>query len=218
MHDPFDYFHVVFDWNGTVIDDVGLALTSLNAIRIPLGLADVTLEDYRHHFRFPIHDFYADLGFDFARCNFSALVTEYLAQFDARVGDCELCPGVLSLVTALHAQGTRISILSASHQDTLHQTAQRNGIGTYIDHLFGLENCDATGKLDRARELDQQLERMPADRVLMIGDTDHDAQVARDRGWDFLAVATGHQSADRLLALGVPVSQTLAHCLPEHVD
>lgn len=213
MYDPFDYFHVVFDWNGTVIDDVGLAVTSINAIRTPLGLAEVTLEDYRRYFRFPIREFYADLGFDFTRRNFSALVTDYLAQFDTKACSCKLCPGVLSLVTALYAQGTRISILSACHQDTLQRMAQRNGIGTYIDYLFGLENNDATGKLDRARDLDQLLARTTADRVLMIGDTDHDAQVARDRNWDFLAVATGHQSADRLQALGVPVSQTLVHCL-----
>jgi phosphoglycolate phosphatase-like HAD superfamily hydrolase len=50
MHDPFDYFHVVFDWNGTVIEDIGLAVTSINAIRTSLGLADVTLEDYSFHF------------------------------------------------------------------------------------------------------------------------------------------------------------------------
>jgi hypothetical protein len=50
MHDPFDYFHVVFDWNGAVIKDIGLAVTSINAIRTPLGLADVTLEDYSFHF------------------------------------------------------------------------------------------------------------------------------------------------------------------------
>jgi phosphoglycolate phosphatase len=217
MLNPLDYADVVFDWNGTIIDDVCLAVASVNQLCRDRGLVELTTDVYRQKFCFPIRDFYAKLGFDFTEHSFPALMEDYLALFDAQVGQCDLCPGVMDLLEQLHRQGTRISILSASHQDTLHHTARKKGVEGYLDHLFGLDASDATSKLDRARDLDCLLNRTPATRVLMIGDTDHDAQVAQDCGWDFLAVATGHQSIERLVRLGTPVLPTLA-TLPQPVD
>lgn len=217
MLNPLDYADVVFDWNGTIIDDVGLAVASVNQLCRGRGLVEVTTDVYRQQFCFPIRDFYANLGFDFTQHSFPALMEDYLALFDAQVCRCDLCPGVVDLLEQLHRQGTRISILSASHQDTLHRIARAKGVEGYLDNLFGLDASDATGKLNRARDLDRLLNRAPAARVLMIGDTDHDAQVAQDCGWDFLAVATGHQSIERLIRLGAPVLPTLA-MLPEPVD
>lgn len=213
MHDPFAYSHVVFDWNGTIVDDVALAVESVNAVRANLDLPDVTLAAYRSKFRFPIRDFYADLGFDLDRHGFEHLVAAYLERFDAGIAECEFCPGVHALVSSLHDNGTRIAVLSASHQETLQRTASRNGIQDRIDLLFGLQDSAANGKVERARDLDRHLRRSVGDRVLMIGDTDHDAAVARDRGWDFLAVATGHQDIARLSGLGSSVCATLVEVL-----
>lgn len=217
MYDPFDYSHVVFDWNGTIIDDVALAVASVNSIRADLGLADISLPTYRSKFCFPIRTFYANLGFDFADTDFETLVLSYLEYFDAGVVECGLCPGVQSLITGLHANETHIAVLSASQQETLHHTARCNGIEGQIDILFGLEDSTANGKLMRARELHHQLTLTSNDRVLMIGDTDHDAEVAQDRGWDFLAVSTGHQNADRLRRLNVPVCEALTDVLSKEV-
>lgn len=210
MLNPLDYAYVVFDWNGTIIDDIGLAVASVNQLCRTQGLFELSTDLYRKQFCFPIRDFYAKLGFDFTRHSFPTLMDDYLAQFDAQVGGCDLCPGVATLLRQLHQQGTRISVLSASHQETLQRTARAKGVDAYLDHVFGLEASDATGKLDRARDLDRRLVRSASAKVLLIGDTDHDAQVAQDCGWDFLAVATGHQSVERLIGLGAPVLPSLA--------
>lgn len=209
MLDPLSYSHVVFDWNGTIVDDVGLAVESVNAVRAELGMPSVTLAKYRRCFRFPIRAFYEDLGFDFEHTRFEGLVEAYLGQFDPGVVECDLCPGAFELVSRLKLRGAKVAVLSASHQKTLMETAQRNELHGQVDHFFGLENSAASGKLDRARDLDRHMKRPPDARVLMIGDTDHDAEVACDRGWDFLAVATGHQDASRLHVTGAPVVQTL---------
>ena len=39
----------------------------------------------------------------------------------------------------------------------------------------------------------------------MIGDTVHDADVAREGGMDCILVSCGHQSDERLVAAGVPI-------------
>lgn len=209
MLDPLSYSHVVFDWNGTLVDDVALAVGSVNAVRAELGMSSVTLAQYRRSFRFPIQVFYEDLGFDFEHTGFEELVEAYLGHFDAGVSECDFCPGAFELVSQLKTHGAQVAVLSASHQKTLIETAKRNDLHSHIDHFFGLEDSAASGKLDRARDLDRLMKRPANARVLMIGDTDHDAEVAFDRGWDFLAVATGHQDVARLHVTGAPVVQTL---------
>ncbi|WP_158665140.1 HAD family hydrolase [Ensifer adhaerens] len=210
MNDYGQYAHVVFDWNGTVIDDFDLAVRSVNRVRTAEGLEEIDHSTYRRLFRFPIVEFYRDIGFDFRATPFDVLVASYLLHFDAEVGDCALCDGFHELVEILRAAGSRLAILSASHQQTLVRTAQRLQVADKVDHIFGLDDSAASGKIARARELDRRLEREPGARVLLIGDTDHDYAVAVDRNWDFIAVASGHQSRLRLTSLGVPVFDRLS--------
>jgi phosphoglycolate phosphatase len=205
FHPCNQYSHVVFDWNGTIVDDVMLALRSVNKVRSDIGLGAVSLATYRDVFRFPISEFYTSLGFDFARTPFADLITRYLSYFDAEIEDCPLSCGFHDLTHGLRQQGTRISVLSASHQDTLARAARSHALEPLIDNLFGLDDSIASGKISRARELDRRLDRHASSRVLMVGDTDHDYDVACDRGWDFVAVACGHQSSSRLVKLGAPV-------------
>ncbi|MEP3637273.1 MAG: HAD family hydrolase [Paracoccaceae bacterium] len=200
-----EYDHVVFDWNGTVIDDVQLALNSVNALREDLNLNSISLADYRKKFRFPISAFYADLGFDFGKVPFETLIARYLERFDHAVAECSLCLDFTEVTDSLTAAGVGISVLSASQQQILSRTAQSHGISERLDHLIGLDDTHARDKLGRARELVEQLKTRTNARVLMVGDTDHDHEVAQHCGWDFVAVTTGHQSHERLSQLGVPV-------------
>jgi len=213
LGDAVAYRHVVFDWNGTVIDDVALAVRSVNRLRTASGLGAVDTDTYRRLFRFPIAEFYRDLGFDLEATDFAELMTAYLRHFDAEVHACPLHTGFVPLAEDLRRRGVTVAVLSASHQDTLARTARRLGIDHLIDHLIGLEDSAAAGKLERARLLDGRLRPGGDDAVMMIGDTDHDRAVADDRGWDFVAVSTGHQSRDRLNGLGAPVLDGLGEVL-----
>lgn len=214
--------HIVFDWNGTVIDDVQLALLCVNNLRVDFGFQPITIDEYRAMFRFPIRDFYQDIGFDFDKTPFEALMKTYLSYFDVAIENCELCPGFLHLASLIRRNGRELSVLSASHQDILTAKAKQHQIDNLLHCLFGLKNNSAYGKLERAQELDKFLVRNPGERVLMIGDTDHDHEVAVACGWDFIAVASGHQSRVRLERLGTPVVDHLneiaahLHFRPDH--
>ncbi|MTI44619.1 phosphoglycolate phosphatase [Roseibium hamelinense] len=208
-----EYDHIVFDWNGTVVDDLGLAVQSLNRVREDVNLGAVDADTYRRHFRFPIAEFYASIGFDFRKRSFVELVTAYLYHFDNQVADCEICAGFHDLADALRQHNVPISVLSASHQKTLERIAQRKQLAPLVTHLYGLDDEAAMGKLDRARDLDRLIGQSGASSVLMIGDTDHDYDVALDRGWDFVAVASGHQHRDRLEELGTPVVDQLGELM-----
>lgn len=189
--------HVVFDWNGTLLDDIDLAVAAVGDCCRRYGVQTIDKTTYRRKFRFPIQSFYAELGFDFERVPFAELVQSYLGAFDSRVADCRLHIGARSLLNRLSAAKVPMSILSASQQQVLEQTLQRKGIAHHFAHVVGLDDEHAASKLERSRELAGRLGVGP-ERVILVGDTDHDAHVARANGWRWQLLACGHQDRDTL--------------------
>ena len=186
--------HVVFDWNGTLIDDCALAVATVNALRAERGMTEVTREQYRSSFRFPISAFYRSMGFDLDDHAFSTLMGRYLALFNARVDDCPLHAGAREAVARLRTAAVGVHILSASHQDTLVRSLGAKGLSDAFDEVAGLRDSLATGKHALGLELSSKLGAEPSS-VLYVGDTDHDYEVAMSLDWKFLFVDHGHQAA-----------------------
>lgn len=196
--------HIVFDWNGTLLDDIDLAVASVNLCSARFGVAQIGQNQYRETFNFPIVEFYAQLGFDLDRTPFAKIVEVYLTYFDANVGRCPLHDGVLDLLNAADRAGIGMSVLSASHRDVLSQTIGAKQLLGRFEHVIGLTNTLATSKLAEAVRLQQGLGTEPSS-TLFIGDTLHDFEVALAVGWKPLLVSRGHQTASRLLESGAPV-------------
>lgn len=205
--------HIVFDWNGTLLDDIELAVTSVNLCARRFDVTSVTRERYREAFHFPIASFYAELGFDLERTPFADVVKIYLAHFDANVAQCPLHDGVLALLDAAAEAGVGVSVLSASHCDVLTQTLEAKRLLPRFAHVVGLTHNLATSKTAEAALLQARLGGDPA-RTLFVGDTLHDCEVAHAAGWTPLLVSTGHQTAERLLSTGATVLSGLGELLP----
>lgn len=192
--------HVIFDWNGTLVDDLALAVKGLNAVRALQTLPPVDAGQYRKHFGFPIRGFYQALGIDCDTVAFDELIAAYLHIFNGEIGQCPLHPGALTFLRNLRRDGVSISVLSASQHQTLESNLRCAGIRHLVDNVFGLTNVQAKGKQEVALQLDTLL-GFPGERALMIGDTDHDIDVARACGWQMASVSHGHQTHERLSAL-----------------
>ncbi|MDU8501184.1 HAD family hydrolase [Pseudomonas syringae] len=204
--------HVVFDWNGTLIDDIDLAVFAVNRCGEHFDVAPVTAEQYRARFDFPIAGFYASLGFDLDRVPFSVIVKHYLEHFDANVAQCPLQTGVIEFLDAARQLGIGVSILSASHCDVLVQTLRAKGLYDSFEHVVGLSHNQATSKTAEAVVLQKKL-GTPASRTLFVGDTLHDFEVAQAVGWLPVLVSTGHQDYQRLQLSGAPLFSGLGDLL-----
>jgi phosphoglycolate phosphatase len=189
--------HLIFDWNGTLIDDVAAAVAGVNRVRAHQALPAIDIATYRDLFTFPIARFYERLGIDFTQLSFGRLSEIYLGFFNEAIKSCPLHVGAIDVLTWARNSGICISILSASKHDTLMSNLADAGLLGRVNHVFGLEGSEAVGKLDIARRLDIQLGR-PGKMALMIGDTDHDVEVALACGWRVSTVSHGHQAAERL--------------------
>ncbi|ATB26937.1 HAD family hydrolase [Melittangium boletus] len=195
--------HVVWDWNGTLLDDVDLAVNGVNHVCARFGLPAVTRDVYRARFQFPISEFYSSLGFDLTRIPFGDIIREYLSVFDARVRHCPLNDGAMELLECLRQNGIASSILSASYQPTLVQTLEAKGLGGYFTHVCGLGDEKATSKLVEGRLLHEKL-GLPGERIVYLGDTTHDAEIATALGWNSCILSCGHQDDGRLGACASP--------------
>ncbi|MBP0940829.1 HAD family hydrolase [Pseudomonas alliivorans] len=208
--------HVVFDWNGTLIDDIDLAVFAVNRCGEHYGVAPITAEQYRARFDFPIAGFYAALGFDLDSVPFPIIVQRYLEHFDAHVAECPLQPYVIEFLDAARRAGIGVSILSASHCDVLVQTLKAKGLYDRFEHVVGLNHNQATSKTAEALMLQKTL-GTPASRTLFVGDTLHDFDVACSVGWSPVLVSTGHQDSERLRLSGAPLFRNLGELLERFV-
>ncbi|WP_210454421.1 HAD family hydrolase [Pantoea ananatis] len=192
--------HVIFDWNGTLVDDLALAVRGMNAVRELQMLPPMNAELYRQHFGFPIRSFYQALGIDCESALFDELIRTYLGIFNRDIGTCALHTGALGMINDLRAQNITVSVLSASQQHTLESNLNSAGINHLVDHVYGLTDTRAMGKGDIALQLDNLLGK-PGFSALMIGDTDHDIEVALQCGWQVASVSHGHQTSERLRSI-----------------
>ena len=78
--------------------------------------------------------------------------------------------------------------------------------------LLGIDSVHAPGKADRGREWIRESGIEPA-RVLLIGDTMHDAEVAQEMGIECWLIEGGHHPLDRLEMTGCPCIPDLEHVL-----
>lgn len=188
--------HVVCDWNGTLLDDLDLAVSCVKELCVLHAVQPIDREEYRRAFHFPIASFYAEVGFDPAATPFPNLMQEYLKRFDAQALTCPLRPGAEPFLARVRAAGRGLSVLSATHHPALIAAIAAKGLDAVFDHVRGLSDDQAVGKLAEAQALQAEL-GVPPDAVLFIGDTTHDVEVADALGWQPVVLAGGHQDAAR---------------------
>ena len=219
---------VIWDFNGTILDDVRTGIESINRLLRRRGLPTIdSVEEYHRRFRFPIIDYYRGLGFDFTKEPYSEVAVEWVAEYDSLVPDAGLCPGVREAIDLI--AGERLAggagsetngshrgscgpgdrrlagqiVLSATEQNMLLRQISELGLDGVFDEVLGMDSIEAHSKLPAALRFK---ERHPDARLVMIGDTTHDFEVARAIGAECILVASGHQSRATLEKCGVPVA------------
>lgn len=199
---------VIWDFNGTIVDDLDLVVRSVNVQLGQRGLPKLTIEKYRDVFGFPVEAYYRRIGLDLDAESMAGLSTEFFDLYVPGLADCPLHAGVHKALKQFHEAGLRQFVLSAMEEGLLTRTIDHLGIAGFFEAVYGLAHLEGDSKLSRARELLRDLAIEPAT-ALLIGDTDHDAEVADALGVSTALIAQGHQSEERLRATGRPVYRSV---------
>ena len=190
------YTHLLWDFNGTLYDDVDAGIESANDLLAAHGLPQFSSrEAYRKTFGFPIADYYARMGFDFSRTPYADLAVEWVAYYLEEKKKASVFGDIPTVLQRLREKGIAQIILSATETGMLEGQVRELGIRDYFDTLLGLSNIHAYSKEEIGRDwIATHPEAVP----LMIGDTDHDAKVADAMGIDCILLACGHQQRAHL--------------------
>ena len=200
--------HIIWDWNGTLLDDTQAGVNVINAMLAARGLNEIDVPTYRDIFGFPVVNFYRAIGFPVDSENWDAVAHEFHDRFLADTS-IRLHHHALFALDCFRNAGIGQSILSASEQNMLDAMLAQYGIAHYFECIYGVDNLYGHSKLELGRTLLQRLSADP-DAVLLIGDSLHDHEVSQALGVRCLLIAQGHQSRERLARSGAPVLESLA--------
>ncbi|HOJ32416.1 MAG TPA: HAD hydrolase-like protein [Candidatus Hydrogenedentes bacterium] len=208
---------LIWDWNGTLLDDVNLCVRAVNALCQKRNLPEIGLKEYQEKFTFPVIDYYRAVGFDFVKEPFEIPALEWITFYSNRVKhEAFLYPDALNVLRWAKENGLKQIILSAHQKEMLLVLLEHFGITPFFDSIWALETYEAKGKTHLAHEMFNHYEFTP-DSVVLIGDTLHDHEVAQELQIPCLLVAQGHQSRERLLQARVPVLDSLKD-VPPYID
>lgn len=196
------YDRVMWDFNGTVLDDLDHCLRTANELLGKYGKPPLTKEEYREVFTFPITLYYERIGLPGEGEGYVKAAHEWVALYRAGEGSLSARPGVREAIKAIGSAGIVQSVLSATEAVMLKEQVAALGLTDAFDGIYGRGDIYASDKSGIARAF---RESHPGERVLMVGDTLHDLETAKAGGFDCALVLGGHQSERVLSGAGCPV-------------
>lgn len=207
--------HVVWDWNGTLFDDLHIVLAAVNLGIEPFDVPPVTLDHYREHYTRPVKRFYDRLvGRELSNAEWEDLDQRFHVGYRELLDHANLSEDAHEALEAVADRGITQSLLSMFPHSELVPLVERLGIAEYFDRIDGLRGPAGDAK---AAYLEEHLTWLIAGEdpatVLVIGDTPDDAVAARHVGAACVLVDNGSHHPEKLQGIGVPIAHTLVGAL-----
>ena len=207
------YRHVIWDFNGTLLDDTLLCWRIGNEMLEADGREPISLARYKEWLEYPILRYYEKLGYHFTPEEFAQVSEDYHRVYDSRRHEAGLQEGVADALVAFRDAGLTQSVLSAYHQAGLDDAVEMLGIRDFFIDIVGLSDKLADGKVKTALDWIESRDMTPAE-IVMVGDTLHDAEVAGALGCGCVLYSGGHNDRGRLSATGLPVIDHMDELMP----
>lgn len=193
-----DYDVVVWDWNGTLLDDLKYTHLVIAKILEEEGLSTISVDEYRQHFGFPISSYYAALGLPSEGPEFDRVAQKFISGFKSYDQHMGLFDDTLELLDAAKSQQVNQYVLSAANIVHLEEQLESFKIRHYFNAISGADDIYARGKVEQAQRMKQHFQERGYKKGVYVGDTDHDYEVSQVLGYDFCFSAKGHQPLEKL--------------------
>jgi phosphoglycolate phosphatase-like HAD superfamily hydrolase len=209
--------HVVWDWNGTILDDNDAVVTAVNAVCAAFGRDTIDLDYWRSIYRRPLFEAYQGLlSRELSTQDWSEIDRLYHDAYRTLLPTTRLAPGVPDELHRWRAAGRQQSLLSMWFHDELVPLVTEYGLADLFIRIDGQhENIGGHGKTDHLIEHLTALRLDPTE-VLVIGDVLDDAIAAKAAGVRCVLVTTGVMTREALEASGAPVVDSIAEALAGH--
>nr|MDT0658293.1 HAD hydrolase-like protein [Micromonospora sp. DSM 115978] len=203
--------HLVWDWNGTLLNDIDLVVASTNAAFATVAGPAVSADEHRRRFRRPISEYYAEvLGRLVDDDEYGRLDRTFHDAYRVGLTNCELAADA---ATAMRSWSGSQSLLSMWFHDELVPTVETFGLTGMFNRVDGLRSTVGGGP--KAEHLAAHLAELglAGRSVVLIGDSIDDAEAAESVGARCVLYTGGFTDPDRLRSSGRPVADTLTEAV-----
>ena len=197
MRDLADYTppvirNIIFDWSGTLVDDLPAVWEASNFVLTQAGLAEMTLEEFRVEFQLPFTTFYDKHT---PHIPLPQLETWFHSRFRQVQSSVCALPHAADFLAFCHKHRMRKFLLSTVHPDHFAVQQRSSGFGDFLEKPY-------LGVWDKRQKIHDILaeNNLVPDETLFIGDMAHDIETARHGGVHSCAVLTGYNTLQHLRA------------------
>ena len=185
--------NLIFDWSGTLVDDMGPVIEATNAVLGKYGIAPYDREGFRRGFRLPYSEFYAEI---LPGVSLEELESHFRPAFDAAVTPVTVLPHAREKLEWAHARGLRMFVLTSMDADAFLRQLHEFRMEDFFEKTYA-------GVLDKRELIDFIIEthRLDREETAFVGDMTHDIETARYGGISSIAVLTGYHHAEVLAAV-----------------
>ncbi len=184
--------NIIFDWSGTLVDDLPAVLKASNFVLTQAGQPEMSLEQFRAEFSLPFTKFYDRHT---PHVPMPQLEDWFHTSFKVAQASVIELPHARDFLEFCRAKKFRTFLLSTVHADHFKVQCGVTGFDVYIDRPY----TDVWDKRKKIHAILAETTRKP-DAPLFIGDMEHDIETAKHGGIHSCAVLTGYNTLDQLRA------------------
>ncbi len=192
---------VFWDWNGTILDDSGICIAAMNKLLKDYDYPEISRETYERYFDFPVSKYYENIGWNFNVHPFEKVGLEFMDYYRKDIPAADLQQSVRETFKLFYESGKKQFLISAMEHELLLKLTKSYHLHKVFDSINGIEDHYGNGK-EHIFEKVIEKNNLNKAKIIMIGDTLHDAEIADSLGIDCLLLFSGHQSYERLKSSG----------------
>lgn len=181
---------IVFDWDGTLMDSAAAIVQAIQSACRDLDVAPPTAEAARHVIGLGLEDALrtAVPGLDARR--YPEMSARYRHHYLAQDQDLQLFAGAREMLASLAAEGYMLAVATGKSRLGLKRALATSQLAGHFQATRCADECHSKPHPQMLLELMDEFAVMP-EQALMIGDTTHDLQMAKNAGVAALAVSYG---------------------------
>lgn len=184
--------HWIFDWSGTLVDDLGLVISATNHVLNHYGKPEMDRETFRREFCLPYEGFYRRY---LPEADMKDVEAHFRHGFSISGVQVTVLPYAREFLELLKLRGFKLYILSSMCEVAFAKQAVELGLDHYFEQTYA-------GVVDKREVIAKIMEDhgMEQGNTVFVGDMTHDIETAHHAGIMSVGVVTGYNHAAELAA------------------
>ena len=176
------YTHILWDWNGTLLDDVGISIDCVNVLLKKLKKEPTDLKEYYQMMEIPLQKYYENL-FNSRKMQFEyKLCTKNFQEtYPKFIDNASLMNGAKEMLEFFKEQGCKQFIVSSFEKNYLTEYVNKFGVADYFEEISGDDDIHCAPKSQRALDLVKSVDKEKMPRFKTVCTDKHKGCHSRER-------------------------------------